>query len=277
MEPFIGSEAVASGDLTRGQLRWRYQRLHPDVYIVPDRVPDSIARARAAWLWSRRSGIVAGLTAASLHGVCEIDGAAPVELIGAGRHAPRGIVIRNEKISRDEIETIAGLPVTTPARTAVDLARHLPRNEAVVVLDQLAAIGPVDGRNVDTLVNRYRGTRGMAEGRSALRLMDGRTRNPKETRLRLVLHDAGFPKPRTRIELEDGHQTAVLGLGWPRFKVGLSVHEEDDSGNPYRLVQQVRRDDLIQRLRWIEMCVLDSEPRQSIVHRTRSMLLTRRP
>ena len=31
--PIVGSVAVASGALTRGQLRWNYRPIFPDVYI----------------------------------------------------------------------------------------------------------------------------------------------------------------------------------------------------------------------------------------------------
>ena len=59
-EPFIGSEAVASGRLTPYALRSQYVALYPDVYISRDAGITAGDRARAAWLWSRRRGVVAG-------------------------------------------------------------------------------------------------------------------------------------------------------------------------------------------------------------------------
>lgn len=32
--PIVGSEAIARGALTRGQLRWNYRPIFPDVYIA---------------------------------------------------------------------------------------------------------------------------------------------------------------------------------------------------------------------------------------------------
>ncbi len=43
-----------------------------------------------------------------------------------------------ERISPDEYALVGDVPVTTPARTALDLARHLPRDLAVAHLDSLA-------------------------------------------------------------------------------------------------------------------------------------------
>ncbi len=68
---FIGSEALAGGVLTRGQLRWNYRALFPDVYVRGGAVPSVAQRAVGAWLWSGRRAVVAGLAAAALHGVAQ--------------------------------------------------------------------------------------------------------------------------------------------------------------------------------------------------------------
>ncbi|OBB95432.1 hypothetical protein A5782_06645 [Mycobacterium sp. 852002-40037_SCH5390672] len=65
-EPFIGSEALAAGTVTRHRLRSRFVALHPDVYVAPgtelgwivvrvtaEDVPGGILR-RVAAAWSRR-------------------------------------------------------------------------------------------------------------------------------------------------------------------------------------------------------------------------------
>ncbi|WP_445168896.1 hypothetical protein ACTXG7_05965 [Mycolicibacterium sp. Dal123E01] len=65
--PFVGSTAVAGGLLTRGQLRWNYTAIHPDVYIPKDSERTLDVRARAAALWVP-DGIVTGRAAAALHG-----------------------------------------------------------------------------------------------------------------------------------------------------------------------------------------------------------------
>jgi hypothetical protein len=66
--PFIGSEALAAGVLTRGQLRWRYTSAHPGVYLPKNAVATLADNTMAAWLWTGRRGIIAGRAAAALHG-----------------------------------------------------------------------------------------------------------------------------------------------------------------------------------------------------------------
>lgn len=69
MDPFLGSQAIADGTLTRAALRWRYEALFPNVYVSKDGSVDLRTAAMAAWLWSGSHGIIAGRTAAGLYGV----------------------------------------------------------------------------------------------------------------------------------------------------------------------------------------------------------------
>ena len=65
---FIGSERLAQGVLTRGQLRWNYESIFPDVYQPKADVPSLCPRIFGAWLWSGRNYVVAGRASAALHG-----------------------------------------------------------------------------------------------------------------------------------------------------------------------------------------------------------------
>src|SRR4051794_21126339 len=106
--PFIGSEAVAAGVLTRGQLRWNYTTVFPDVYLPKDDRRHLYHRAYAAWLWPKRTGIISGRTAAALFCLDVLDDA-PVEMISTRRQSPPGIVVRRQHIEDDELAGIGGL------------------------------------------------------------------------------------------------------------------------------------------------------------------------
>jgi|KBSSwiStaDraftv2_1062776.scaffolds.fasta_scaffold01037_24 hypothetical protein len=271
--PFIGSEAIANGALTRGQLRWNHTAVHPDVYLVNGQRRDIVTNAYAAWLWTGRRGVIAGRAAAALYGDPSVMDENPIELIvGLRRQRREGVVVRNERIGADEIRTIASMPVTSPTRTALDLARHLSRDEAVMVLDQLAAVTGVEYRQVVPLIERYRGARGVEGAWEALSLMDGGTRTPKETQIRLWLIDGGLPTPRTSIVLGEGPTAAIIGMGWEDAKVGVSHYEPDDAF----IVQRLSRQDLLQRMGWVEIQVVDQHLRTTIVGRARDALRMRR-
>jgi hypothetical protein len=179
-EVFIGSEAIGHG-LTRGQLRWNYRPIFPDVYAPKAESPSLRRNTVGAWLWSGRNGVIAGRAAAALHGALWVPDTAPVEMIWRSGRPPAGIVVRNERIEADEIIEVAGLPVTTPERTALDLARHLPRDAAVSHLDALARATGVKALDALLLADRYPRARGLRRSEIALALMDGGAQSPKET------------------------------------------------------------------------------------------------
>ncbi|GAB7068567.1 hypothetical protein H7J06_30020 [Mycobacterium hodleri] len=274
MEPFIGTEALASGDLTRGRLRWNYDRIHPDVYLAKGQRRTLYVNTEAAWLWTGRTGIVAGLAAAALHGVRGVDPATPVEMIGPHTRRRPGIVMREERIEADEVWPTGTWRMTTAARTALDLGRRLPRNLAVEYLDELSGASGFAAADVLALADRHRGARGIPQARIALALVDGGSRCREETRVRLLFCDAGLPPPRTRIVLTDGTQMTSIGMGWDRAKVGVSfVAEGSRSGS--LLVQDLRRQEIVQRHGWIEFGVASLLHARMLLPRVRDELRRR--
>jgi hypothetical protein len=222
-EPFIGSEAVAAGITTHSQLRSRYTRVFRDVYVLEGTELTPTLRAHAAWLWSRRRGVIAGFSAAAIHGSRWIDATRAVDIIHDNRHSLAGLQIWSDRLASDEIDIVAGTAVTTPARTALDLACWYPTTAAVAALDDLVRITELKMPDVELLTARYRGRRGIERARSTLNLVDAGAQSPKETWLRLVLVRAGLPRPQTQIPVHDdfGDAIAYLDMGWEDVKVAV--------------------------------------------------------
>lgn len=274
MWPIIGTEAIAAGVLTRGELRWNHTALLPNIYLPKGVRPSVSTNAAAAWLWRGRKGVVAGRSAAALYGVSWIEETVPIELIGKhGRRQP-GVTIRDERIGEDEICQVANLPVTTPARTALDLARRLPRDDAVAHLDALASKTGVTVQEVLSLAERYPHTRGIRQARESVALMDGGAETPRQTWLRLLLIDAGMPKPQTAIALADSDWETTVAIGWRGPKVGIDI-AEDPVSDPYSIVQKIARAELRQRLGWFDIRVAPAHTTASIIYRVRQALRQR--
>jgi hypothetical protein len=51
-QPFVGIEAMRTGTLTRGQLRWNNTGIHPGVYLPNDVERTMLVNAAAVWLWT---------------------------------------------------------------------------------------------------------------------------------------------------------------------------------------------------------------------------------
>jgi hypothetical protein len=137
-EVVVGSESGR----TRYELSRGYARVLPDIYAFGQRDLSLRDRTVAAWLWSKRRGVIAGAAASALHGAQWVDATEPIELIAGSARRHPGLLVRNETLAPDEVTKVAGIPVTTLTRTAFDLARHLPRDDAVARLDALKYATP---------------------------------------------------------------------------------------------------------------------------------------
>jgi hypothetical protein len=178
MEPFLGSQALNRGAVTRNDLRTRYRALFRDVYIGRDVELTAAVKARAAWLST--GAILAGPSAAAVLGTKWLDGAAPAEIVRADRHGQRGIIIHSYQLTDDEVCTVRGMRVTTAARTAFDIGCGLPVAKAVPILDALLNATGIKPADVVAVADRHRGSRDVRRLRAALELSDGGAESPRE-------------------------------------------------------------------------------------------------
>ena len=269
-DPFLGSEALAVGALTAYELRSRYVPLHKDVYVPKNAELTPVLRAKACWLRSRRRGVLAGFSASALHGSKWIDPARPAAIVGTNRRRAAGVQIWEERIDTDEITVIDGMRVTTPARTALDLARHYRRDLAVAAIDALAQAVEVKMADIELLVDRYRGRRGMKAARVALELVDGGAQSPRETWLRLLLIEAGFPPPQTQIPVlnEWGWAEAYLDMGWEAIKVAVEYDGDQHRSSRYQYVKDIRRLEKLERhYGWIVVRVVAEDRPEAVIRR----------
>ncbi len=271
--PFLGSEAIASGRLTPYQLRSRFLAIYPDVYVHRDAQLSAAGRARAAWLWSRRRAVVAGQSAAAVFGAKWVEARRPAELLWANRRPPKGIRNWSDSLAEHEIQVVGGMTVTTPARTALDLACRYPEDSAVAAIDALARSTRLRPADVEALAERYPGRRGIRSARRVLELIDGGAESPRETWLRLLLVRAGFPRPQTQISIHDefGCRVAVADLGWESIKLAVDYEGEHHRIDRRRFNHDIRRSESIIGLGWIHLRFTVEDPPGSIVSRVRSV------
>lgn len=273
---FLGSEALAVGAVTRhGLARW-FRRLHPDVYVPKFEHLTLHDNLVGAWLWSGRRGVIAGIAASALHGAQWVDSDISVELLSRKNPAPQGIISRGERIAGDECMAITGIPVTTPARTAFDMARRLRRGQALARLDALARATCFNADDVSNLATRYHGARGLKQLRQLIPLVDNGAESPRESWLRLILIDAGFPIPRTQIPVYlDRSLFAVLDMGWPEYHVAAEY-----DGEVHRLVRSSYVKDqyrarTLPQLGWLNIRVIKEDSVVSVINRVADALRSR--
>lgn len=251
-EPFRGSAAVAAGLLTPHALRTQNRALHRDVYVRRDAELTAAMRARAAWLWSRQCGVIAGRSAAALHGTKWIDSRAPAELLYDNRRPPTGLTCWSDHAADDEIVLIDEMRVTTPERTALDYACHYPFDEAVAAIDALGNATDLKISDVDVIAGRYSGRRGIRGARRAIDLVDGGAQSPRETWLRLLVIRAGYPRPVTQVPVfnEYGVVIAHLDMGWEDERIGLEYEGAHHRLSREQFAYDIRKHEQVREADW---------------------------
>lgn len=224
---FRGSRAVASGVLTRTELRssaWR--PLFKYVYADARLTISHPIRCAAAVRWVLPAGAaIAGRSAAALFGAGTVSTSEPIDvLVPAGqRFGPvTGLTVHTADVVEADVLIRAGIPVTTPQRTSWDLAQWLTLEEAVAVIDGLLRHQLVSASELRDLAQARVGARGWKRMLRVAGLADGGAESPQESRLRVRLVSAGLPAPVTQFVVErDGRFIARLDLAWPHWKIAI--------------------------------------------------------
>jgi Protein of unknown function (DUF559) len=277
VELIVGSEALAAGRVTRQMLRTKYVKVHHNVYAPRGCHLSAFDRARAAWLWSGRTAILVGTSAAAAHGTRWLPDDVPPELAKPRGSAPREIVVHRGAIALDEQQIRRGMMCTTPARTAYDLGRRLNGEDAVIRLDALMNKTRVSVAEVQSIAQRYPGARGICLFRTTLALVDGGAESPQETRLRLLLVESGLPRPVTQIPVRNDHGKVVrrIDMGYLEYKVGVEYDGEQHFTNPDDYADDIERLEFLAARGWTIVRVSARQlryERTQIVERVRTAL-----
>jgi hypothetical protein len=243
-EAFRGSLAVAAGLTTWGRLRGpRFRRLFPDVYCpAGDEPPDLRLRSLGAYRIVEGRGVLSGYSAAALLDAdCARDPDVPAEVTvaGGGQRVHAGLVVRRDRTEPGETTTVGDVRCTSPLRTAYDLGRQEDLVEAVVAVDRLANRHRFAPDLLLHFTTHYRGGPGTARLCRTLAHADPFAGSPMETRLRMIIVQAGLPRPQVQWVVQDvAARTAVwLDLAWPEHRIGVEFE-----GGGHTTPVQVLRD-----------------------------------
>lgn len=185
-------------------------RVRPNAYAERTRLarltaPGQVAVAVAAERLATGVDVVAsGLTAAVLHGLPVLGAGPAVPVLSERRDDRPRHRGQSTTLRPDEVTELYGVPVTTPARTAVDVARRHGWLHGVVVADAVLARGVARDELLAVLSGRSRWP-GSAAARRAVAFADGRSESPLESLGRVRMHEHGLPPPELQVVLGDDH------------------------------------------------------------------------
>jgi very-short-patch-repair endonuclease len=192
------TQLVAAGlhsyEITRRLRAGRLHRLHPGVYAVGHSVLVPKGRMLAAVLACGAGAALSHRSAATLHDLWEAPATHHVTVPRTGPHSRPGLVVhRSRRLDPADLTDVDGIPVTTIARTTLDLAAVLLPRQLAVLLDRQEAQRVLDIAALEATIARNPG-RDLAALREAL---GTEAPSPLELQRRFLrlCRDHGLPEP----------------------------------------------------------------------------------
>ena len=224
-----------SGRAVEHRLATGYLRpVHAGVYLVGRPQLDQPGRWHAAVLAYGPSAVLSHRSAAALWGVIDRDGIlVDVTVPGGGSRRQQGIWVRRTRVlAVDDVARRDGIPVTTVARTLVDLSGLLGKTALKHAVEQADRLHLLDVSATYAALERVRGRRNLRKLRRILARYAGAppVRSEQERFFLELAERAGLPAPLVN--------TRVAGIEvdifWPQWRLvveldGRGYHFAPDS------------------------------------------------
>lgn len=248
----LGRRRVASL-LSTGEVRglWR------GVVVESRRLLDPWTRAAAAQLSSGPPAVIAGVTAARLHGCRSVESAMThiVMPYGHGVRCRGGLKVHHGGFFADDVVELDGVRVLALERVLADLLCAGAARDALALADEVLRHAGEDHeafrKRVAATIEKRQDPRGTVRGPMLLDLASPRAESPAESWLRLQIVERGFPIPDVNWSLAgfDGREPYRLDLAWPDLRIAL---EYDGYGaHAGREAEDEARDDDLRRRGWV--------------------------
>ena len=224
---------VSDSAINRAPARGLLFRVHRGVYsIAPPALRPMWAAEQAAIFVHDDVGVLSHQSAGRLHGLITDDVPAVHVTLVASLRRPRhaGIVLhRTTQLHRDEYHRLHGLPVTSVARTVIDLSPTQSIRARERLVDE--ALRKTSRTKLNEAVARHFGRPGV---RALAVLLDpdrpsSLTWSKAEERLRELLRRAGLPAPESNVELYSGYKPDLL---WREQRVIVEYHSREFHSGP---------------------------------------------
>jgi very-short-patch-repair endonuclease len=231
---------VQRGRISRGQLvvagigaaqtarllaAGRLVREQRGVFTVGHDAPTEYGAETSALLAVRTGAALSHWTAAHLWGLVapdREDGVVHATVHGCSGGRPKGVrVHRSEILHQRDLRILNGLPLTSPARTLLDLAPHLTARELERAVDQMVVHRAGHLGDLTELLRRC----GRHPGTSALSDLVIRhagttfTRSEAEERFLALVRDAQLPQPLVNAR-RHGFEVDFL---WPELGIAVEI------------------------------------------------------
>lgn len=238
----------------------------------------------AAALAVRRQWVASHGTAAWLHGLTLLR---PPDLGRLVVTSPAGTATHRDlpavhfhraALPNRHCTVVDGIPVTTSARTLVDLARRLPRLDGLAALDAGLHAGLVTVDELRGVVGDHRRWPGVRCAGALVELADPACESPLESLSRLFFLAHDIPMPRSQVTITHrGRFLARSDFWWKAQRVageadGLAKYTDGGVLRAEKLRQEALEQAGIHVVRWTWNDIYRSEPARRTALRLRRAL-----
>jgi very-short-patch-repair endonuclease len=205
----------------------RLVRLHRGVFAVGHVQRTRETRWIAAVMACGRGSFLSGLDAAALWAVYESH-RTTIHVTTTTR-SPRALpgiqVHRARRLHPADVTTKNGIPVTTVARTLVDLTDVLPSDRLLRAIREAEYLKLLDLDTLIAAVQRANGRKRLTELHQAIeRHRPGQiVRRELEHRFLELVHAAGLPDPQTNVKVRTRRRTYEVDCLWPDQGVAVEL------------------------------------------------------
>ena len=241
-KPFKLADARSAG-VTRRQLRGAaYRPLGSGVYHWVGLKESPLLTLTGVARRLPTGAAFSGRTAAWLHGL-DLPPCDPIEVTmpesrGSSRRA--GAAVCRAALGTDEIVLRRRLPTTSALRTSLDLGGRTPLTEGVVAADLFLHAELVSMDELRNYVAEHPGVKGVARLRRVVGLAEPEAESPMETRLRMLLVNAGLPRPEVQVSIHDA-SGRFIGRPDLLYRKHCLAIEYDGGNHRDRMVEDNRR------------------------------------
>jgi hypothetical protein len=242
----IISRRAFDSELKSGSL----ERIWQGIYCRGE--PDDMLRLRGLDLSCGTKVATCLGTAAAMHG---FDTEEPRDLHvlsppGCRLRSADGLVVHRRDGA--PLVMVDGRRVTSPAWTAVEVARSLRRPRALATLDAALRSGTCSRADIWRAAIEQAGRRGIVAVRNLIALADPRSESPMESEARLAMIDGGLPTPELQYEVVDGNgELRRLDFAWPDQRVAVEYDGMDWHSGPEAMKRDRRRQAALADIDWV--------------------------
>ena len=250
--------------MTRQQLdvlvkRGRLVRVWRGVYAVEQ--PDLLSRLRALDMLMTGEAVACLGTAAALYGF-DVQNTTAVHVLDPGVRMRPTVGLMVHQRTGAPLQRVSGRLATSPAWTAIEVARQLSRPRALATLDAALRSGLCSARDLRLMVRAQSGRRGIVDVRALVELAGGRAESAMESEARLVMIDAKLPTPELQYEIRSRHGDVYrMEFAWPEAKVCAEYESIDWHVGRDEMLRDKTRLAAIQELDWLVIPIVAADVR----------------